>query len=186
MQVVLCDPGVLELVHAYVDRLELPSEHLWVTTDRKAYGEWLGRHIPSRYGGAYCFLKRDRTHRVLINIERIDQSQPRAVEIVVAEELVHMRDQLDGDLRRHSHHGHDRIAHRVSQLTGAGLDEIRSALLPVTRRPLRYLYECPGCRRQVGRRRKGTWSCGSCSPTFDRRFVLGLVKDYGVDSAGPA
>jgi predicted SprT family Zn-dependent metalloprotease len=93
---------------------------------------------------------------------------------VVAEELIHMRDHLDGDRRRHSHHGYDRIAVRVSDLTGASLEEIRSALLPVDRRPIRYVYECPQCRRQVGRRRKGTWSCGSCSPAFDRRFILRL------------
>ena len=39
-----------------------------------------------------------------------------------------MRDRLDGDLRRHAKHGYDRIAHRVSALTGATLDEIRTSV----------------------------------------------------------
>jgi predicted SprT family Zn-dependent metalloprotease len=173
-------------VSQYVVKLKLPTDQLWLTTDRKTYGEWLGRHIPSRYGGAYCFLTKDQTHRVLINLERIDRSQARAVEVVVAEELVHMRDHLDGDRRRHSHHGHDRIAIRVAALTGVPIEELRSALLPVSRRPVRYTYECPGCRRQIGRRRKGTWSCGTCSPGFDRRYILKLVSDQAEIGTGQA
>jgi predicted SprT family Zn-dependent metalloprotease len=99
------------------------------------------------------------------------------VELVVAEELVHMRDRLDGDRRRHAKHGYDRIAHRVAALTGASLDEIRACLLPATRRPLRYLYACPGCNRHVRRRVRGTWSCAACSPTFDPRFTLTLIDE---------
>jgi predicted SprT family Zn-dependent metalloprotease len=179
-----CDSGVIQLVRQYAVRLELPTDQLWLTTDRKLYGRWLGRHIPVRYGGAYCFVPRDQTHRILINLERIDQAQTRANEIVVAEELVHMRDHLDGDRRRHSHHGYDRIAVRVAELTGATPDDIRSALLPVSRRPVRYFYECPACRRQIGRRRKGRWSCGTCSPTFDRRYILRLLPDEDGEQAG--
>lgn len=180
MKTEACDPVVLPLVAAYVEALQLPTDDLWLTTDRKTYGGWLKRHIPARYGGAYCFLRHQQKHAVLINIDRIDTSQPKALEVVVAEELVHMRDHLDGDHRRHSHHGHDRIAHRVAALTGASLHEIRSALIPPSRRPLRYVYACPQCQMQVQRRRKGTWSCGRCSPVFDRRYQMQLVSDLGA------
>jgi ribosomal protein L37AE/L43A len=91
-----------------------------------------------------------------------------------------MRDHLDGDRRRHAKHGYDRIAHRVAALTGATLDEIRAALLPVRRRPPRFLYACPACHGRVARRLRGTWSCGRCSPVFDPRFRLRLVADAGL------
>ncbi len=170
-----CDEGLITLVQRYCRLLDLPEDRLRVTTSRATYRQWIGRPVPSAYGGAYCFHSRTAAHLVLINLERIDREQPRAVEIVVAEELVHMRDRLDGDTRRHAHHGHDRIARRVAALTGASLDDIRSALKPVSRRPLRYLYGCPACGLTVGRRRKGVWSCARCSPRFDRRFQMRIV-----------
>src|SRR5262249_8859899 len=108
---------------------------------------------------------------------RIDRARPRSLEIVVAEELIHMRDRLDGDLRRHAKHGYDRIAHRVAAITGASLEEIRNCLVPVERRPFRYLYACPRCERTVRRRRRGVWSCGRCSRSFDPQLVLRLVND---------
>lgn len=178
-----CDMALTVLIERYVDRLALPTDRLWITTNRQAYAKRLGRRVPSSYGGAYCFLGREGTHAILINLERIDRSQPKAVEVVVAEELLHMRDHLDGDHRRHARHGYDRIAHAVSELTGASLEELRSALIPVERRPARYRYACPGCGRQVMRRKRGTWSCGTCSPVFDRRYVLRLVETVGVDAA---
>lgn len=171
-----CDETVTALVGRYVALLALPADRLWVTTDRAEYGRWLGRRVPSAYGGAYCYLRKQDIHAVLIHLDRIDRTQPKAVEVVVAEELVHMRDQLDGDQRRHAKHGYDRIAHRVAALTGASLDEIRSALIPVKRRAPKYIYACPGCGARVARRRRGTWSCGRCSPVFDRRFVLQVVE----------
>ena len=161
-----------ELLQRYIRLLELPVDRLRVTTDRLIFERWLGRRVRASIGGAYAFLPRTGEHLILINLPRIDRSQPRALEVVVAEELVHMRDRLDGDLRRHAKHGHDRIAYRVSALTGASLEEIRGALLPIARRPLRYVYGCPSCGATVPRRRRGTWSCGRCAPTFDRRFIL--------------
>lgn len=155
-----------------------------VTTSRLTYCSWIGRSIPSAYGGAYCFLRRTGQHAVLINLERIDQERQRAVEIVVAEELIHMRDQLDGDTRRHACHGYDRVALRVAALTGASLDEVRAALLPIARRPVRYLYQCPGCGLTVGRRRKGTWSCARCAPRFDRRYQLRIVGEIQASNVG--
>ncbi|MGB3327386.1 MAG: hypothetical protein WBA46_00445 [Thermomicrobiales bacterium] len=176
MKLHACDGELAALIARYVSVLALPTDRLWITTDRVEYGAWLGRRVPSAYGGAYCYLRGQDIHAVLIHLERIDQSQPMAVEVVVAEELVHMRDHLDGDRRRHAKHGHDRIAYRVAELTGASLEEIRSALVPVKRRPAKYVYACPGCGARVARRKRGTWSCGRCSPIFDRRFVLRLVE----------
>jgi predicted SprT family Zn-dependent metalloprotease len=174
------DARVVKHAARYIDILDLPTEHLRITSDRAEYGSWLGRRISSAYGGAYCFMRREGIHAVLINLERIDISAERAIEIVVAEELIHMRDHLDGDLRRHAKHGYDRIAHRVADLTGATLDEIRSVLLPVRRHPFRYIYACPNCSARVPRKRKGTWSCGRCSPTFNRRYVLRIVEELPV------
>jgi predicted SprT family Zn-dependent metalloprotease len=171
-----CDPRVRALVEIYIARLRLPVDALRVTSDREVFARWLGRRVPASYGGAYVFLRRQRAHAVLINLERIDLSRPKALEIVVAEELVHMRDHLDGDYRRHAKHGHDRIAYRVAELTGTTLDEVRSALLPVQRRPYRYVYACPGCGIRVPRKKRGTWSCPRCAPSFDPRFVLQIVE----------
>ena len=161
-----------ELLQRYITLLELPVDRLRATTDRSVFEGWLGRRVRSSIGGAYAFVAGRNEHLVLINLPRIDQTQPRALEVVVAEELIHMRDRLDGDLRRHAKHGYDRIAYRVSELTGASLDDVRGALLPVSRRPARYLYRCPSCGASIPRRKKGTWSCGRCAPRFDRRFVL--------------
>lgn len=175
-----CDAAVSRLVVEYVERLSLPTDNLRVTTDRGEYGRWLKRRIPSSYGGAYCFLRREGIHAILINLERIDPAAPKGVEIVVAEELIHMRDHLDGDHRRHAKHGHDRIARRVAALTGSTMEEVRSALVPVQRRPYRYIYACPSCGVRVPRKRRGTWSCARCSPRFDPRYVLRIVEEVDV------
>lgn len=165
------------LVDQYLSRLDLPTEDLWITDDRAVYSSWLGRRVPAHYGGAYCYLGQHQAHAVLVNLARIDVTAPRAIEIVVCEELVHMRDFIDGDRRRHSHHGHDRIADRVATLTGASLEEIRTCLLPIVRRTARFLYRCPACGASIRRRVRGTWSCGRCSPRFRPEFVLRLVED---------
>lgn len=174
------DAAVRSLLERYLRRLALPDESLQVTTDRRHFARWLGRRVGAELGGAYAFSTRTNKHLILINLNRIDLAQPKALEIVVAEELVHMRDRIDGDLRRHAKHGHDRIAHRVASLTGASLDEIRGCLLPTRRRPPRFVYACPSCDRRIARRVRGTWSCAACSPVFDRRFVLRLVEEIGI------
>ena len=160
----------------YLRRLDLPADRLWVTAERRVFETWLGRRIRASIAGAYAFHPISGRHLVLINLARIDQSRPRSLEVVVAEELIHMRDRLDGDLRRHAKHGHDRIARRVSALTGATLEEIRAAILPPARRSARFLYRCPSCNVTIPRQRTGTWSCGRCAPRFDARFVLHLVS----------
>lgn len=169
-------PETQRLLEHYVARLELPTDQLRVTTDRRIFDGWLGRRVRASVAGAYAFSPASGFHNILINLTRIDQSRPRSLEVVVAEELVHMRDRLDGDLRRHAKHGHDRIALRVSELTGATLDEIRAAIVPPVRRPVRFVYRCPGCGASVPRQRSGIWSCGRCAPRFDPRFVLRLVS----------
>jgi hypothetical protein len=168
------------LLERYVARLELPTDRLRVTTERRVCERWLGRRLRASVGGAYTYAPTSGEHLVLINLARIDLSQLRSLEVVVAEELLHMRDRLDGDLRRHAKHGHDRIAHRVAALTGATLEEIRASLLPPVRRPARFVYQCPSCGIQVPRQRQGTWSCGRCAPRFDPRFILCLQSARGA------
>jgi hypothetical protein len=90
-----------------------------------------------------------------------------------------MRDWIDGDRRGHSHHGYDRIAAKVVELTGATIEEVRSPLLPVTRRPWRYVYGCAACGQRAPRRRKGRWSCPRCAPRFDARYELENVEYLG-------
>lgn len=163
-------------VRHYTAVLALPTDQLRVTVSRQEFEGWLGRRVSSSLGGAYVYLGRKKIHAVLVNLPRLNPDEPRAAELVVAEELVHMRDWLDGDRRRHARHGYDRIAYRVSELTGATLEEIRNCLIPPTRRPAKYRYACPGCGSTWERRKTGTWSCSRCSPRFDRRFVLQLVE----------
>jgi predicted SprT family Zn-dependent metalloprotease len=127
-------------------------------------------------GGAYVFHPGRGKHLILINLRRIDLSKPKSLEIVVCEELLHMRHRIDGDRRRHAKHGHDRIAVQVSELTGASMDEVRACVKPVKRRTPKYVYACPKCQMEVHRSRTGVWSCGRCSPTFDRRFELRLIR----------
>ena len=72
--------------------------------------------------------------------------------------------------------GHTRqLAEELRVAMGADLEEIRAALIAPRRRPARYTYACPGCGITVPRQKKGTWSCGRCSPRFDERFVLRLI-----------
>ncbi|MGD9714588.1 MAG: hypothetical protein AB7V46_21400 [Thermomicrobiales bacterium] len=175
MHCVECSPAVEELARRWVERFALPDKHLYLTTSRQRFESWLGRRVQSSIGGGYAFLPHRNKHIVLVHMPRINLEQPNALEIVVCEELLHMRHRLDGDKRRHAKHGYDRIALQVAQLTGTSLDEVRAALLPLERRPYRYRYQCPECHRTVLRRKKGVWSCGICRPTFSTSHILQLV-----------
>lgn len=175
------DLRVHVLLQTYIARLHLPSGDLWVTTSRQTFNKWVGRKVGGSIGGAYVYHPGRQKHLILINMRRIDLNQPKALEIVVAEELLHMRHRIDGDRRRHARHGYDRIAFQVSDLTGATIEEVRGCVKPVKRRTPKYIYACPTCRMEVPRSRTGVWSCGRCSPTFDSRFQLQIVRT--VDSA---
>ncbi|MFN8590747.1 MAG: hypothetical protein U0031_04725 [Thermomicrobiales bacterium] len=164
------------LLERYIAVLALPTDRLRVTTERREFATWLGREVRASIGGAYAFKPSTREHLVFIHLARIDLSQPKSLEVVVAEELIHMRDRLDGDLRRHARHGYDRIARRVAAVTGASLEEVRAAVIPPKRRPARFVYACASCGLEVPRRTTGTWSCGRCSPHFDARYLLRLVS----------
>ncbi|CAN5649331.1 hypothetical protein BH23CHL5_BH23CHL5_16520 [soil metagenome] len=183
MKLVDVSPRVESLAWEYVGRFSLPHERILLTERRKQFELWVGRRVSGSVGGAYAYLRPSGEHAVLINVARIDTSRQRALEIVVCEELLHMRDWLAGDRRRHAKHGYDRIAHEVSQQTGATLDEIRSCLRPVRRREYRYVYQCPGCRREILRKKRGVWSCGHCSPRFSATFELVLTRE--VNAAAP-
>jgi predicted SprT family Zn-dependent metalloprotease len=167
-----CDPRVVDLVQRYLVTLDLPSDMLAITTSRTVFSRWLQRQVPFRIGGAYSMHPRTKAHRVFVHLERLDLSKPYALEVVVAEELIHMRDHIRGDFRRHSHHGFDRIALEVERVTGFTPAQQRGIFLPRTRRQFRYLYECPRCRTLVPRRRRGTWSCGRCSRRYRKDLVL--------------
>jgi predicted SprT family Zn-dependent metalloprotease len=171
------DDETRALAQRYADLFELAGHRLWISTDRRAFEQYLGRRVGSGIGGAYVYHRARKLHAILINLPRIDRTQPKAVELVVAEEFMHMRDWIDGDRRRHAKHGYDRIAVRVAEVTGATLEEVRSCLKPVSRRPARYVYRCPGCQRTIERSRRGTWSCGRCSSKFDPRYVFQLELD---------
>lgn len=179
----LDDDRILPHLETYIRKLQLPVDDLWVTTKRAVYDRWVGRKVGGSIGGAYVYHPGRGKHLILINLRRIELSQPNALEIVVCEELLHMRHRLDGDRRRHARHGYDRIAIQVSELTGASLNEIRSCLKPIKRRSPKYVYACPKCRMEVPRSRTGVWSCGRCSPTFDRRYQLKLVRTLERDAA---
>jgi hypothetical protein len=182
----LRDELTIQLAKHYIGHFGLEHERLYVTTERRVFETRLGRRAGAGIGGAYVYLPRQKLHLILINLPRIDRLKPRALEIVVAEEFMHMRDWIDGDRRRHSKHGYDRIAIRVALLTGSTLEEVRSCLLPRSRRPVRYLYRCPGCARSVNRRRRGVWSCARCAPAFDPRYVLVLERDLLDELSRPA
>lgn len=171
------DQEIRELVHRYAHELGLENEPLWVTASKPLFEQWIGRKIGSSLGGAYIYSRRKRKHLILINRPRLNPALAIAAELVVTEELIHLRDWVIGDRRRHAKHGHDRIAHEVARVTGASLEEIRSCLIPARQLPYRWLYRCPGCGMLVKRKRKGTWSCARCAPRFDPRFVLQLVGE---------
>ncbi len=182
MQIEDCDPRVVALVQEYVDRLALPSENLSITTNRAVFASWLRRPVPFRIGGAYSMNPTTKAHRVFVHLERLDLTKPFALEVVVAEELIHMRDHLRGDFRRHSHHGFDRIAVEVERITGFTAEQQRSIFKPRPRRMFKHLYQCPRCAVIVPRRRRGIWSCALCSPRFSKRLIL---REVDVTTAPP-
>jgi hypothetical protein len=91
----LADDECRLLAQRYLERFRLVGERLWITTERPAFEVRLGRRVSAAIGGAYVYHRGLKTHLILINLARIDRAQPRALEVVVAEEFLHMRDWID-------------------------------------------------------------------------------------------
>jgi hypothetical protein len=176
------DGEIQRLASHYANVLNVEDQPVWITASRPLFEQWIGRKVGSSLGGAYIYSSRKRRHLILVNRARLNPELPIAAELVVAEELIHLRDWVIGDRRRHAKHGHDRIAHEVARITGASLDDIRNCLVPTRQLPYRWIYRCPGCGMLVKRKRKGTWSCARCASRFDPRYVLQLVGEIDQDS----
>ena len=101
----------------------------------------------------------------------------------MAHELIHLADRVRGTPRRHRHHGYDSIAADEAAVTGYGLEELRRLLheestrresLRRSRRPIRYLYQCPNCGKEYPRARRYSQavSCSSCDSHYNPQFRL--------------
>jgi hypothetical protein len=110
---------------------------------------------------------------------------PASAEVTVAHELIHLRDRVQGQPRRHRCHGNDAIALDEALITGRDPEALRVQLHEETERreatlraarPYRYLYACPNCGKEYYRVRKYTraTSCGTCDSRFNPSFTLRL------------
>lgn len=177
---------------------------LAISQDRREFVCWTGKRLNNMALGCYCYLpvsvaarrsllahvtaaadlkSASPTHRHLIFIE--PEMQPRSIEVTVAHELIHLADRVNGTPRRHRHHGYDSIAADEAAITGYSLEELRLLLSEESqrreaqrraRRPIRYLYECPGCGKEYPRTRRYSQavSCSSCDKSYNPGFRLRL------------
>jgi predicted SprT family Zn-dependent metalloprotease len=183
--------------------LQLPQQelaHLAVTQERREFALWTGKRLNPMALGCYCYIPAQvfarrsllaaietragaGGHRHLIFIE--PDMQPRSIEVTVAHELIHLADRVHGTPRRHRHHGYDSIAADEAAVTGYSLDELRRLLNEESlrreaqrraRRPIRYLYECPGCGKEYPRTRRYSQavSCSCCDTRYNPHFRLRL------------
>jgi predicted SprT family Zn-dependent metalloprotease len=188
----------------YWRKLCLPERelsHLAITQDRREFTRWTGKRLNVLALGCYCYLPARRSlllhlsasdlkggpdHRHLIFIEA--DMQPRSIEVTVAHELIHLADRVNGTPRRHRHHGYDSIAADEAAVTGYSLEELRRLLNDESqrrdaqrrvRRPIRYLYECPGCGKEYPRTRRYSQavSCSSCDKRYNPLFRLRLKAE---------
>jgi predicted SprT family Zn-dependent metalloprotease len=187
----------------YWQKLNLPGAELRllaITQDRAEYMRWTAKRLNSMTLGCYCYLppaslplvrlRRDpdlvalMLHRHLIFIE--PDMQPKSIEVTIAHELIHLADRFNGTPRRHRHHGYDSIAADEAAITGYGLEELRALLHEESGkreqarralRPIRYLYQCPGCGKTYPRTRRYSQavSCSSCDKSYNPRFKLLLI-----------
>lgn len=201
-----------EMVVAWLDyywhKLQLPERelsHLAITQERREFTRWSGKRLNALALGCYCYLppavsrrallaplptaELKRTvpgHRHLIFIE--PDMQPRAIEVTVAHELIHLADRINGTPRRHRHHGYDSIAADEAAVTGYTLEELRRLLNEESQRrdarrrasrPIRYLYECPRCGKEYPRTRRYSQavSCSSCDKRYNPLFRLRLKAE---------
>jgi hypothetical protein len=116
--------------------------------------------------------------------------QPASAEVTVAHELIHLRDRVQGQPRRHRCHGNDAIALDEALITGRDPELLRVQLREETdrreaalraARPYRYLYRCPNCQKEYYRVRKylRATSCGACDSRFNPNFELRLEAVLG-------
>jgi predicted SprT family Zn-dependent metalloprotease len=184
----------------YWQKLQLPDRELSllaITQDRKEYMRWTGKRLNIMALGCYCYIpaplpplrsrKSSSTslespmHRHLIFIE--PDMQPKSIEVTIAHELIHLADRVNGTPRRHRHHGYDSIAADEAAITGYPLEDLRALLheesarreqMRRERRPIRYVYECPGCGKKYPRTRKYSQavSCSSCDKNYNPQYRL--------------
>ncbi|HEU5376778.1 MAG TPA: hypothetical protein VFV38_15185 [Ktedonobacteraceae bacterium] len=196
--------AVREWLDYYWRKLQLPERelsHLAITQERREFTRWTGKRLNTMALGCYCYLPpaasrrallphlstiEANAHRHLIFIE--PEMQPRSIEVTVAHELIHLADRINGTPRRHHHHGYDSIAADEAAVTGYSLEELRKLLNEESqrrdarrraRRPLRYLYECPGCGKEYPRTRRYSQavSCSSCDKRYNPLFRLRLKAE---------
>ena len=211
------DPTVQRWLAHYWQKLRLPARELSLlalTQDRQEFTRWTGKRLNSMALGCYCYLsapprklfsarlahplpteplpglehsvpQQQLGHRHLIFIE--PGLQPRALEVTVAHELIHLADRVNGTPRRHHHHGYDSIAADEAAITGYDLEDLRCLLHEESarretqrraRRPLRYLYLCPHCDKQYPRVRRYSHpvSCSQCDKTYNPLYQLVLQE----------
>lgn len=191
----------------YWRKLSLPDQelsHLAVTQERREFTRWTGKRLNALALGCYCYLPAPSRRSLLAHLPGADPKsgapdhrhlifiepdmQPRSIEVTVAHELIHLADRVNGTPRRHRHHGYDSIAADEAAVTGYSLEELRRLLNDESqrrdvqrrvRRPIRYLYECPGCGKEYPRTRRYSQavSCSSCDKRYNPLFRLRLKTE---------
>lgn len=194
------------LVH-YWQKLQLPPAELHLlalTQDRQEYMRWTGKRLNFMVLGCYCYIpapvlrlksaatvaeEKSPSHRHLIFIEPTLQAA--SIEVTVAHELIHLSDRVQGNPRRHHHHGYDSIATDEAALTGYAVEDLRKLLheesvrrehLRRERRPIRYMYQCVQCGKLYPRTRRYSRpiSCSSCDKHYNPQFSLHLLPSLPV------
>jgi predicted SprT family Zn-dependent metalloprotease len=191
----------------YWRKLCLPERelgHLAVTQERREFMRWTGKRLNVLALGCYCYLPAPTRRSLLAHTPGVDarsgtaghrhlifiepDMQPRSIEVTVAHELIHLADRVNGTPRRHRHHGYDSIAADEAAVTGYSLEELRRLLNDESqrrdaqrrmRRPIRYLYECPGCGKEYPRARRYSQavSCSHCDKRYNPLFRLRLKTE---------
>jgi len=91
----------------------------------------------------------------------------------------HVRDTVLHEMVHHRLNGSATRPHGPEFKAEAKRVGLASIHGPALQQGYRWLYVCPACHRQYPRRRRGVWSCGRCSRTYDPRFKLRLVRRLG-------
>lgn len=121
---------------------------------------------------------------------------PINIEVTVAHELIHLRDRVTGNPRKHRCHGYDAISVDEAVLTERDPEFLRAQLREETHRreaalravrPYRYIYVCPVCQREYPRVRRYSRpvSCGRCDRQYNLAFVLELREEPKVTASRP-